>query len=68
MRIATWNVNSLNARLPRVVELFEAQDDEPEQIRPPAVRKQSDETNLAWAARFRRERDLPPAALIDGSP
>jgi trehalose 2-sulfotransferase len=52
----------------RVVELFEVQDDEPEQIRPPAVRKQSDETNLAWAARFRRERDLPPAALIDGSP
>jgi LPS sulfotransferase NodH len=51
-----------------VVELFEVGNDEPEQIRPPAVRKQGDEINLAWAARFRREHGLPPTALVDGSP
>jgi LPS sulfotransferase NodH len=48
-----------------VVELFEARSDEPEQIRPPAVRKQGDETNLAWAARFRREHDLSPTVSFD---
>jgi trehalose 2-sulfotransferase len=51
-----------------VVELFEVETDEPEQIHPPAVRKQGDEINLAWAARFRREHGLPPTALSDGSP
>ena len=31
-----------------IVELLGAQDDEPEHVRPPAVRKQGDEVNLAW--------------------
>jgi trehalose 2-sulfotransferase len=51
-----------------VVELFEVENDEPEQVHPPAARKQGDEINLAWAARFRREHGLPPTASIDGSP
>ncbi len=51
-----------------VVELLQVENDEPEQIRPPAIRKQGDEINLAWAARFRREHGLSPTASFDGSP
>lgn len=35
-----------------IVELLEAQNDEPEKIPLPAVEKQSDETNREWATRF----------------
>lgn len=47
-----------------IVELFDAQNDEPEQIHPPVARKQGDETNIAWAARFRRENDLLRGCLF----
>lgn len=47
-----------------VVELLGVQNDEPEEIRPPIAERQGDETNIAWAARFRREHDLPPTASI----
>jgi LPS sulfotransferase NodH len=47
-----------------VVELLGVQNDEPEEIRPPIAERQGDETNIAWAARFRREHDLPPIASI----
>ncbi len=48
-----------------VAELLGVEDDEPEQVHPPPVRKQGDEINLAWAARFRRDNNLPPAAATD---
>lgn len=38
-----------------IVELLQAQHDEPEQITLPVVEKQSDATNMEWAARFGRE-------------
>jgi LPS sulfotransferase NodH len=39
----------------RVVELLDVPDDEPEEVRLPAIRKQGDGTNMEWAARFRRD-------------
>ena len=35
-----------------IVELLQAQHGEPEQITLPVVEKQSDQTNMEWAARF----------------
>jgi LPS sulfotransferase NodH len=35
-----------------IVELLEVQNDDPEKIDLPAVEKQGDEINSAWAARF----------------
>ena len=43
-----------------IVELFDVQNDEPEEIYPPIAERQGDETNVAWAARFRRAHDVPP--------
>ena len=41
-----------------IVELLQAQHDEPEQITLPVAEKQSDHTNMEWAARFGREDHL----------
>ena len=38
-----------------IVELLQAEHDEPEQITLPVVEKQGDETNMEWAARFGNE-------------
>jgi len=38
-----------------VVEYFDVQDDEANVVRLPPVRKQSDDTNAEWVARFQRE-------------
>ncbi len=48
-----------------IVELLDAQGDEPDAVRAPIAESQSDATNVAWAARFRREHDLPPATAAD---
>ncbi len=40
-----------------IVELLQAQDDDPELVTLPVVEKQGDEINMEWAARFRHEND-----------
>lgn len=47
-----------------VVELLDVRGDEPETVRPPIVERQFDATNTAWAARFRRDHDLPSATSV----
>ena len=45
-----------------VVALFDVQGERAEEVFPPIVVKQGDETNIAWAARFRRDNELAAAS------
>ncbi len=68
------NLTADAARVVRgIVELMDVQNDEREEVHPPALEKQGDETNLEWVERFKQENrvsaksgksNIPPAAGV----
>jgi trehalose 2-sulfotransferase len=48
-----------------VMELLGVQNDEPSEVNALEVEKQSDDTNLEWIERFKREAGLPGGVLIE---
>ena len=51
-----------------IVEFMGVQDDQREEVHPPDLEKQGDETNLEWVERFRQESEAVGSKMPKASP